>query len=87
MTEGTEPHDRHFRCRRSIALAWGLGDRPARGPRPGLTLDTAGLRPAYKVAMTEGLGALSMGRSGQGGSASAPCRSTVTWRPRTTCSR
>ncbi len=45
----------------SIELAWGRRQRPTRGPRPGLTLDrivTAGI----KVAMTEGIGALSMTR-------------------------
>jgi AcrR family transcriptional regulator len=45
----------------SIELAWGLRDRPTRGPKPGLTLDrivAAGL----KVAAADGLGALSMSR-------------------------
>jgi AcrR family transcriptional regulator len=45
----------------SIRLAWGVGERPRRGPKPGLTLDrivAAGIR----VAMTDGLGSVSMGR-------------------------
>jgi len=45
----------------SIELAWGRRRRPTRGPKPGLTLDrivAAGIR----VAMTEGIGALSMTR-------------------------
>jgi AcrR family transcriptional regulator len=61
MTEGTEPARPTFPLPPSIALAWGLGDRPARGPRPGLTLDRL-VSAGIKVAMTEGLGALSMGR-------------------------
>lgn len=45
----------------SIAAAWGLRDRPGRGPKPGLTLErivAAGVR----LAATDGLGAVSMGR-------------------------
>lgn len=45
----------------SIELAWGLRDRGRRGPKPGLTLErivAAGIR----VALTDGLGALSMAR-------------------------
>jgi AcrR family transcriptional regulator len=45
----------------SIELAWGRRQRATRGPKPGLTLDrivAAGIR----VAMTEGIGALSMTR-------------------------
>lgn len=44
-----------------LAAAWGLRTRPGKGPKPGLTLDrivAAGVR----VAATEGLGAVSMGR-------------------------
>jgi AcrR family transcriptional regulator len=44
-----------------LAAAWGVRDRPGRGPKPGLSLDRiveAGLR----VADTEGLGAVSMSR-------------------------
>jgi AcrR family transcriptional regulator len=45
----------------AIRLAWGGRQRPTRGPKPGLTLErivAAGIR----VAMTEGIGALSMTR-------------------------
>jgi AcrR family transcriptional regulator len=44
-----------------LAAAWGLRTRPGKGPKPGLTLEqivAAGVR----VAATEGLGAVSMGR-------------------------
>jgi AcrR family transcriptional regulator len=45
----------------SFAAAWGVRGRPARGPKPGLSLDRivdAGIR----VATTDGLGAVSMSR-------------------------
>lgn len=45
----------------SIELAWGWRDRPVKGPKPGLSLERivdAGVR----VAETEGLAAVSMGR-------------------------
>jgi AcrR family transcriptional regulator len=45
----------------SIGLAWGLQERPARGPRRGLSLDRV-VAAGIKVALTDGLGALSMGR-------------------------
>lgn len=45
----------------SIALAWGLDARGGRGPRRGLTLERV-VSAGVKVALTEGLGALSMGR-------------------------
>ena len=45
----------------SIALAWGLRDRPRRGPRPGLSLERI-VAAGIKVALTEGLGAVSMAR-------------------------
>ncbi|MDX6244293.1 MAG: hypothetical protein QOE76_2016 [Frankiales bacterium] len=44
-----------------ISLAWGLQRRPARGPRPGLTLDRL-VAAGIEVASTEGVGSLSMGR-------------------------
>jgi AcrR family transcriptional regulator len=44
-----------------IALAWGHEDRGGRGPRRGLTLERV-VAAGVKVAMSEGLGALSMGR-------------------------
>ncbi|MEW2066346.1 TetR/AcrR family transcriptional regulator [Streptomyces sp. NPDC007346] len=46
---------------RSLELLWGTGERPSRGPKPGLTLDrivTAGIA----VADAEGLSAVSMRR-------------------------
>ncbi len=44
-----------------IELAWGRRHRPTRGPKPGLTLDRI-VAAGVKVAMTEGIGALSMTR-------------------------
>ncbi|MFJ9415649.1 TetR/AcrR family transcriptional regulator [Streptomyces sp. NPDC101227] len=46
---------------RSLELLWGAGERPSRGPKPGLTLDRI-VAAAVAVADTEGLGALSMRR-------------------------
>ncbi len=45
----------------SIELAWGLRDRGKRGPKPGLTLDRI-VAAGIKVALTDGIGALSMAR-------------------------
>jgi AcrR family transcriptional regulator len=45
----------------SIKLAWGAGERPRRGPKPGLTLERI-VAAGIKVAMTDGLGSVSMGR-------------------------
>jgi AcrR family transcriptional regulator len=45
----------------SIELAWGRRPRATRGPKPGLTLDRV-VAAGIKVAMTEGIGALSMTR-------------------------
>jgi AcrR family transcriptional regulator len=45
----------------SIQLAWGRRPRSTRGPKPGLTLDRI-VAAGIKVAMTEGIGALSMTR-------------------------
>ena len=45
----------------SIELAWGLRDKRTRGPKPGLTLDRI-VAAGIKVALTDGLGALSMAR-------------------------
>jgi AcrR family transcriptional regulator len=59
MNPGDDSHEPAIPA--SIELAWGLRDRGKRGPKPGLTLDrivTAGI----KVALTEGVGALSMAR-------------------------
>ncbi len=44
-----------------IELAWGRRQRPTRGPKPGLTLDRI-VAAGMKVAMTDGIGALSMTR-------------------------
>lgn len=45
----------------SLEVAWGLRERPAKGPRPGLSLDRI-VDTAVRVAAAEGLGAVSMGR-------------------------
>lgn len=46
---------------RSLELLWGTGERPSRGPKPGLTLDRI-VATAVEVADAEGLAALSMRR-------------------------
>ncbi|MFI6285914.1 TetR/AcrR family transcriptional regulator [Streptomyces sp. NPDC051018] len=46
---------------RSLELLWGTGERPSRGPKPGLTLDRI-VAAAVEVADAEGLGAVSMRR-------------------------
>jgi AcrR family transcriptional regulator len=46
---------------RSLELLWGTGERPTRGPRPGLTLDRI-VTAAIDVADAEGLAAVSMRR-------------------------
>ncbi|MEU8353413.1 MULTISPECIES: TetR/AcrR family transcriptional regulator [unclassified Streptomyces] len=46
---------------RSLELLWGLDERPARGPKPGLTLDRI-VTAAVAVADREGLAAVSMRR-------------------------
>nr|WTB32093.1 TetR/AcrR family transcriptional regulator [Streptomyces sp. NBC_00830] len=45
----------------SLEVAWGLRERPAKGPRPGLSLDRI-VDAAVCIAAAEGLGAVSMGR-------------------------
>lgn len=45
----------------SIEAAWGLRDRPVKGPKPGLTLERI-VAAAVAVAASEGLAAVSMGR-------------------------
>ncbi|MFE7137684.1 TetR/AcrR family transcriptional regulator [Streptomyces sp. NPDC057644] len=45
----------------SLEAAWGLRDRPAKGPKPGLSLERI-VAAAVRVAAAEGLGAVSMGR-------------------------
>jgi AcrR family transcriptional regulator len=45
----------------SIELAWGLRDHGTRGPKRGLTLERI-VQAGIKVALTDGIGSLSMGR-------------------------
>ncbi|MFH8794784.1 TetR/AcrR family transcriptional regulator [Streptomyces sp. NPDC017941] len=45
----------------SLEVAWGLRERPAKGPRPGLSLGRI-VDAAIGVAAAEGIGAVSMGR-------------------------
>ncbi|MFF7253244.1 TetR/AcrR family transcriptional regulator C-terminal domain-containing protein [Streptomyces microflavus] len=45
----------------SIEAAWGLRERPAKGPKPGLSLERI-VAAAVAVAASEGLAAVSMGR-------------------------
>lgn len=45
----------------SIEAAWGLRERPAKGPKPGIGVSRI-VAAAITVAATEGLGAVSMGR-------------------------
>jgi AcrR family transcriptional regulator len=45
----------------ALAAAWGLRDRPTKGPKPGLNLERI-LEAGVHVADTEGLGAVSMSR-------------------------
>jgi AcrR family transcriptional regulator len=45
----------------SIETAWGLRERPTKGPKPGLSLDRI-VAAAVKLAAAEGLAAVSMGR-------------------------
>jgi AcrR family transcriptional regulator len=45
----------------SMALAWGVTERPARGPRRGLTLDRI-VSAGIEIAVADGIGAVSMGR-------------------------
>ncbi|MEU3603537.1 TetR/AcrR family transcriptional regulator [Streptomyces sp. NPDC006798] len=46
---------------RALELMWGTGERPTRGPKPGLTLDAI-VTKAIEVADAEGLAAVSMRR-------------------------
>jgi AcrR family transcriptional regulator len=45
----------------SVEVAWGLRERPGKGPRPGLDLDRI-VGAAVRIASAEGLAAVSMGR-------------------------
>ncbi|CAD5961722.1 MULTISPECIES: TetR/AcrR family transcriptional regulator [Streptomyces] len=58
-TDGTTPGGGDIA--RSLELLWGTGDRPSRGPKPGLTLDRI-VTAAIAVADAEGLAAVSMRR-------------------------
>ena len=60
-TGGGEGRAARFPMPPSIQLAWGLGELPSRGPRRGLTLDRL-VAAGIKVALTEGIGSLSMAR-------------------------
>jgi len=57
----TPDPDSGFQLPPSIELAWGLRDAGTRGPKRGLTLDRI-VGAGIKVALTDGLGALSMAR-------------------------
>lgn len=46
---------------KSIATAWGVREQPRKGPKPALTLDRI-VEAAIRVADSDGLGAVSMGR-------------------------
>jgi AcrR family transcriptional regulator len=46
---------------KSIAAAWGVRDQPRKGPKPALTVDRI-VEAAIRVADTDGLDAVSMGR-------------------------
>jgi AcrR family transcriptional regulator len=46
---------------RSLELLWGTGERPSRGPKPGLTLDRI-VTAAVELADAEGMAAVSMRR-------------------------
>ncbi|GGS04655.1 TetR family transcriptional regulator [Streptomyces aureoverticillatus] len=46
---------------RSLELMWGSGERPTRGPKPGLTLERI-VSTAVRLADTEGIAAVSMRR-------------------------
>lgn len=45
----------------SLETAWGLRERPSKGPKPGLSLDRI-VDAGIAIAATEGIGAVSMGR-------------------------
>jgi AcrR family transcriptional regulator len=45
----------------SIEIAWGLRDRPSKGPKPGLSLERI-VGAAVRIAASEGLAAVSMGK-------------------------
>ena len=55
---GTEPP---WELPASIAAAWGLRERPHKGPKPGLSLNRI-IDAAVRLAASEGLAAVSMSR-------------------------
>ena len=65
----------------TVAAAWGVRERPHKGPKPALSLARivdAGVR----IADTEGLDAVSMGRVAAELERPPRCRSTGTCRPK-----
>lgn len=56
-----EPEDDGTGLPASLAMAWGLRERPGKGPRPTLTLQRI-VDAAVALAATEGMDAVSMGR-------------------------
>jgi AcrR family transcriptional regulator len=56
-----KPTDGGFGRQRSVDLLWGSRERPSRGPKPGLNLDTI-VDAAIGVVEAEGLAALTMSR-------------------------
>ena len=69
----------------SIEAAWGLRERPARGPKPGLSLERI-VAAAVDLAASEGIAAVSMSRVARA-LGRPPCRSIATSRRRTSYSR
>lgn len=64
MSDAVEPpsgQEPEFAIPPSIELGWGLRERGARGPKPGLTLARI-VNAGIKVARRDGIGALSMAR-------------------------
>jgi AcrR family transcriptional regulator len=59
MTERDQDSTHHLPA--GVAAAWGVRDRPHKGPRPGLSLERI-VAAAVRVADTEGLAAVSMSR-------------------------
>ncbi|SDL09513.1 TetR/AcrR family transcriptional regulator [Streptomyces indicus] len=49
----------------SLATAWGLRERPSKGPKPGLSLERI-VDEAVRIAASEGVDAVSMGRVAKG---------------------
>ncbi|MFI6089282.1 TetR/AcrR family transcriptional regulator [Streptomyces sp. NPDC051218] len=60
-TNGSETQRTGSDIARSLELLWGEGERPTRGPKPGLTLERI-VTEAVRLADAEGLSAVSMRR-------------------------